>query len=346
VRANYLFSGSLWLPLRYSDYLPEGEEVEFVAEDGVRLRGLFISSRNEKKHGTILFCHELNGNRSNIAPYAEVLLSEGFNIFTFDFRNHGKSDIYVKDYPAPWLTASDMFDVRAAIEYVCAGNNCNENSKSSNSADNLTDKLTDNLTDKLTDNLAEVKKEEGISIFGLGKGAAIALCAAGSDSRVKSIVLDAPTAESQLFNKNCWQALIKAAKLSKRRPVNFYTLNLFIRAVFYSARQLTSIIYEKWQRYILGLWYDCQFIDIDPIIKKVNQPIMIVYGHVETKIRPNQIRAFCERMPQKTKLWLTAPSKRQMYEAIQTKDVKIKIIPEDCRKSVADFVTVHTSKNE
>ncbi|MDR2762097.1 MAG: alpha/beta hydrolase [Planctomycetaceae bacterium] len=341
MRASHLFSETSWLPLRYSDELPEGDEIEFTSDDGITLRGLFISSRNEINHGTILFCHELNGSRSNIAPYLETLTFEGFNVFTFDFRNHGKSDICVKDYPAPWLTAADMNDVKAAIEYVCKRENYNDN-ENKNCNNYCNDNFNKNFNDNSrTNNWAKIKDNKdgkGISIFGLGKGATIALCAAGSDSRVKSIVLDAPTAESRLFSKNCWNALVKSAKLARRRTINFSMAILFLQVISYSIKQSAIFVYEKWRRYVLGLWYDCQFIDVDPIIKKVNQPIMIVHGHTDTKIRPHQIRAFCERMPQRPKLWLTSPSRRQSYEKSEsTKTIKTKNISEACRQSVANF---------
>lgn len=316
-RACHLFSETLWLPLRYSEDLPEGDEVEFLAEDGVTLRGLFLEGKNKTKRGTILFCHELNGNRSNIAPYAEILISNGFNVFTFDFRNHGKSDNYLKDYSVPWLTVADMFDVKAAIDYVCERENRSDNLHFDNSE-------------------SDKKNRNGIGIFGLGKGAMIALCAAGSDSRVKSLVLDTPTVASQLFNKNCWQALIKSAKLSRRRTVNFSTATLFLQAILYTVKLPISLIYDAWRRYVLGLWYDCHFINIEPIIRNVRQPIMIVHGHVDTRIRPHQIRAFCERMPQKTKLWITT-TKHQKHEKNNSKNNKTKSISDACCKSVADF---------
>ncbi|MDR2169312.1 MAG: alpha/beta hydrolase [Planctomycetaceae bacterium] len=322
MRACHIFSDTSWLPLRYSDNLPAGDEVEFASGDGVVLRGLFIAGKGAIKRGTILFCHELNGNRSNIAPFAETLLLRGFNIFTFDFRNHGKSDIDVKDYPAPWLTTADMLDVKAAIEYVCNRENyCNDNWQA-NKLNNLTQEK--NIKTNVQTNVkTNVQTRAGIGIFGLGKGATIALCAAGSDRRVKSLVLDAPAAANLLFNKDCWITLVKSAKLSKR-TMNAATFFLFLQTVLYLAKQPLMFIYEKWRRYVLGLWYDCQFINIEPIIKKVSQPIMIVHGHVETKICPRQIRAFCERMPQRPKLWLTQTTKQ-------------KNISEACRKSVADF---------
>ncbi|MDR0391666.1 MAG: alpha/beta hydrolase [Planctomycetaceae bacterium] len=309
MRACQIFSKTSWLPLRYSEQLPVGDEVEFLSEDGVLLRGLFLTSQNKTKHGTILFCHELNGNRSNIAPYADTLLSEGFDIFTFDFRNHGKSDSYLKDYSVPWLTVTDMADVKAAIDYVCSRENdgnifCNDNS-------------TNYSTDNIIDNT-------GVRIFGLGKGAMIALCAAGSDSRVKSLVLDAPTTDSHLFKENCWQALVKSVTLPRRllirRVLNLSILFLLCQAILYTLKQPFILIHNVWQKCVLGMWYDCQFINIEPIIKNVRQPIMIVHGHIKTTTRPNQIRAFCARMPQKPKLWLTTKS-----------------ISDDCQKSVADF---------
>lgn len=290
-RSRYLFAETSWLPLRQVAETLSGEEVEFSSTGHITLRGIFLSARTASRKGTILFCHELNGTRSNIAPYVDNLLEGGFNVFAFDFRGHGRSDSGYRGQPTPWLSTSDIEDVRAAIDYLRTRSDVGD-----------------------------------LSVFGLGKGATVALCVAGSDSRVKSVVLDAPMPDNRLFDRNCWFALVKSTKLSRRRVSKF--VSLFFKAVLYTVTCPIVSVVLAWRRFMLGLWCDCRFVNPWPMVKKVRQPIMIVHGHVDSITRADQIQAFCDRMPIRPKLWLTPASERDEQGTIS----------EDCCRQVARFL--------
>jgi pimeloyl-ACP methyl ester carboxylesterase len=358
-RACYLFAKSYWLPLRDSGELPAGEEVEFKSIDGITLRGLFIAGKGLKKRGTILFCHELNGNRANVAPYTEHFTSAGFNVFTFDFRNHGKSDWSHKDFQVPWVTVADLHDVKSAINYLHTRENYQHNNHQQHN--NICPNPDNNLiehNDHATDGDSN-DSNTGLCLFGLGKGGMIALCAAGTDKRVQSLVIDALTTESQLFNKNRWRDFFTFARLStvsaKRSRLKFSAIfPLLFRAVLFSVKFPMVSIVAAWHRYILGIWFNCRFVNVESIIKRVRQPVMIVHGHVDTKISHEQVRAFCGRMQRHPKLWLICPcenenesnnkkenkpknkNSKDNNKNIITKN-KIKLVSDDCRQSVTEF---------
>ncbi len=112
----------------------EGEVVKFRAFDGTVLRGMFLSGDclpphlrtpdMPEKHpgfasrGVIIFCHEYGCNMYSCSRYCLGLLRAGFDIFTFDFRSHGKS----KDLPGYvsrlWCTDKEVSDVIGAITFV------------------------------------------------------------------------------------------------------------------------------------------------------------------------------------------------------------------------------------
>lgn len=290
-RAQKLFSGTLWLPLRFSNSTLDGEEVEFPSTGRVVLRGTFVKQAARAK-GTVLFCHELNGTQRNISPYVNELTESGFNILTFDFRNHGKSDFTKNLQSTPWMTESDLDDVSAAIDYL--------GSRSDVEPDN-------------------------ISVFGLGKGATVALCAAGKHPKVKSVVLDAPIQENRLFEKNCRDAFLKLKRRTRQRTKHF--VSLFFLASIYSLTCPSVAAIHSWKRFILGQWFGCRFINPLPLVRKVRQPIMIVHGHADSLIRADQIQAFCNRMPVRPKLWLTSTSNREGFGGIS----------KDCSLQVARF---------
>lgn len=89
----------------------EFEDIEFVAEDGVRLHGWWIP--HPEARGVILYCH---GNGSNIGSRVDLcrdLRALGVNIFIFDYRGYGRS--------RGWSTEQGTYrDARAAYEVIRA----------------------------------------------------------------------------------------------------------------------------------------------------------------------------------------------------------------------------------
>ncbi len=103
----------LFLPLRLAP--TEGEEVRFTTEDGLELAGTYLRSRTATRTGVLVFCHEYLSNRWSYRPYTESLRDAGFDIFTFDFRNHGDSGSDPSYRPLQWVTDHEVRDLEAAL---------------------------------------------------------------------------------------------------------------------------------------------------------------------------------------------------------------------------------------
>jgi pimeloyl-ACP methyl ester carboxylesterase len=136
--------------------LAEGETVRLAAADGTRLEGTYLRSTAPQRQGTVACCHELNGDRWNTLPFVAGLRRRGFDVFCFDFRNHGNSDRTPGYEPTPWVTTYETADVRAVIDYLASRPDaCGQ----------------------------------GIGLFGLSKGGTAALAAA-DDPRVRAVVVE------------------------------------------------------------------------------------------------------------------------------------------------------------
>lgn len=166
--AARIFGETPWLPAQWREPLDDGNDVEIQTDDGVRLRGTYLHSFGKRRKGVVAFCHELNGDRWSCVPYIEDLRRRGYDIFTFDFRNHGQSDRHGENEPLPWVTSHDLADVRAVIDYLTA------------------------RPDAFPD---------GIGLLGVSKGGTVALCATAYDPRVKTLIVDGacPTERMQIF---------------------------------------------------------------------------------------------------------------------------------------------------
>ncbi len=97
---------------------PGGEEVRFETDDGLTLAGTYYASGTETRAGVVVFCHELLGDRHSVHHYADHLRDLGFDVFTFDFRNHGDSQCEVGLEPIQWLADRDRLDLHAALAYL------------------------------------------------------------------------------------------------------------------------------------------------------------------------------------------------------------------------------------
>jgi pimeloyl-ACP methyl ester carboxylesterase len=97
---------------------PTAEDIRFPARAGIWLQGSWLPKRSAESCGTIVFCHEYRSNRWSCRPYCEPLRESGFDIFAFDFRNHGDSDSSPGYAPMQWVSNFEVVDVLAALSYV------------------------------------------------------------------------------------------------------------------------------------------------------------------------------------------------------------------------------------
>ncbi len=90
----------MFLPLRVAR-THDGEDVRFPTRNGLTLAGTYLKARTPKRSGVLVFCHEYLSNRWSVLPYLDHLRDHGFDLLTFDFRNHGESDQDPSLQPAP-----------------------------------------------------------------------------------------------------------------------------------------------------------------------------------------------------------------------------------------------------
>jgi pimeloyl-ACP methyl ester carboxylesterase len=107
----------LFLPLRLARE-EGGEDVRFTASDGIALDGSYFRNRAPARIGVLVFCHEYLSDRWSFRPYADHLRDLGFDVFTFDFRNHGQSGSDPSYQPLQWVSDHEVRDLNAALAYL------------------------------------------------------------------------------------------------------------------------------------------------------------------------------------------------------------------------------------
>jgi dipeptidyl aminopeptidase/acylaminoacyl peptidase len=88
------------------------EEVSFVSNDKVTLRGWFIRHRQSQEAKTIIALHGYPADKGNILPVVGFL-AERYNLFLFDFRYLGESGGRYST-----AGANETRDLRSAIDFL------------------------------------------------------------------------------------------------------------------------------------------------------------------------------------------------------------------------------------
>lgn len=107
----------MFAPLR-GEPEPGHEDVLFQTRDGYTLAGTYFRARGRRRSGLIVFCHEFLGDRWSVLPYADSLRDLGFDLFSFDFRNHGQSQSEPGYDPLQWVSDRETTDLEAALDYL------------------------------------------------------------------------------------------------------------------------------------------------------------------------------------------------------------------------------------
>ena len=105
----------------------EFEDISFNTSDEIGLKAWYLPSNGSSK--LVIFNHFMLGNRAGAVPLADwgnvtvdfmpiykTLVDAGYNVFTYDLRNHGESD--QQDGGKLGLTHTEYHDAIAAMDYV------------------------------------------------------------------------------------------------------------------------------------------------------------------------------------------------------------------------------------
>lgn len=105
----------------------EFDKIDFKSLDNINLKAWYMPSANSNK--IVVFNHFMIGNRAGAIPNKDwgnvtvdfmpiyrSLVDAGYNVFTYDLRNHGESDVH--NGGKLGLTHTEYQDIVASVRYV------------------------------------------------------------------------------------------------------------------------------------------------------------------------------------------------------------------------------------
>ncbi len=181
----------------------EGDIVEFRAFDGLRLNGMFLyGNARQKSKGMIIFAHEFKSDMYSASRYCQGLLAAGYDVFSFDFRNHGASTCEENYQPLQWCTDRELDDLLGAVAFV-------------------------------EDWLERQQRPSEIGLFGVSRGGAACLLAARHNPTISAIVTDGAFSSDKViehFMKRWASVFAKIRFVYENHPPTFWR---FLRWLLY-----------------------------------------------------------------------------------------------------------------
>ncbi len=133
------------------------EEVWFPARDGVKLHGWYIPAsvgNPNRKNVTVIIGHGHTGNKEPDLEYVYFFQRAGYNVFSLDFRGHGRSEGDLGSSMGYW----ERLDVHGAVDWLLG------------------------------------RGQDRFAAFGISMGAAILIMAAAENPFIRAVVADSPYA--------------------------------------------------------------------------------------------------------------------------------------------------------
>ena len=261
------------------------EFVNFKSADDILLEGKVIPA-DKASNKTVIFCHELGANMNSWEKYCSFLPKNGFNVLTFDVRRAFERD--GQDAGAEtlnqWSTQEEVEDVLGAIQFL----------------------------KKMGDG-----KAEHIGVFGISKGANLAICAAGQDKSIKAVVSDGAFSTIETLKKY----MHKWASIFIRKQFILKAIPAWI----FDALARSSMFYS-------GLKLKCKFLNIENYLKRFHKPVMFIQGESDPYIPKDQAHKFFSLVRSAEELWIVPEAGHN--DAVVRR-------PEEYERKVVNFYNEH-----
>ena len=230
--------GNIFFGLVYNPPLEEtsagrvrGELVTILDTSDTEIETLFLEKKDAK--GLIIFCHESGASKESWEKYSYFLPDLGYRILSLDFKNEsadGQRNIFFQ-----WPTERDVDRLLTAVRW--ARKAC--------------------------------PPRTPVILFGVSKGADIALAASFRDEAVRAVVADGLFSMKEIFRDY----------IRKWAPV-------LVRPNFFGEKTPEWIVRAFAN---LGFWYSqkisgVRFIEVENLLKKRRVPILMIYGRQDNTV--------------------------------------------------------------
>ncbi len=229
--------GNIFLSLVYDPGLElssaqaRGERVTILDSSDAEIQALFLEKKDSKK--LVIFCPESGESEGSWEKYCFFLPDLGYHVLSVDLKDENSQS--QKNTFAQWPTQNDVKRLLTAIRWakkVCP-------------------------------------PETEVILFGVSKGADIALAASFGDEAVKAVVADGLFSMKEIFRdyiRRWAPVLVKPNFFGEKTPE--ILIRIFAGLSFWYCQKT----------------FEVRFIEIEKLLKKRRAPLLMIYGRKDSYV--------------------------------------------------------------
>lgn len=262
--------------------LRDGQPVKFPAVDGHPIEGVILSGNpSMPKRGMIIFAHEVGSDRRSGPRYCRALLDVGFDVLLFDFRGHGTTKPEPGYRPRHWPTDREQADMLGAITFICSY-------------------------------LDKKGRPREVGLFGLSRGAGVAILASAESDCVAGIVTDGAFSSDmtlEFLMKRFASIFVRMRIVAENHP----------RIVWRFIRWLTFRECER--------KYHCRFPSVRKALLRLGQkPILFIHGEKDSYIPIAQSQALYDLASGPKYFWVVPRAKHNQSVLVAPNEYAARVI--------------------
>jgi len=275
-----IFMGLVYRPSALSETVSRGERISILDSSGRERSALFIES--PKSDRMVIFCHESGAGMETWEQYAYFIPSLGFHLLSLDLDVLAKEDMNTL---GQWPLVEEIRPIRTAIRWA-----------------------------------KTYSKDMRIALFGVSKGADLALAASTHDPSVRAVVADGLFSIKEIFRNYIrrWAPVLV-------RP-NFFGEN----CPGFLVNAFAHMGYRECERRAKK-----RFIDTEKLLKKKHPPLLMIHGEEDDYI-PVSHQRYLNRLPQTRKNFehVTVPKAGHNQAIVLSRNLYERKVGEFLRKTL------------
>lgn len=223
--------GNIFLSLVYSPSPDaassvKGERVCILDSSEREIEALFTQNRSSDR--VVIYCHESGSTKDSWDKYAGFLSDAGYNIVSFDFLEPVSNDRKINSL-SQWPIEEDVERLVTVIRWVRHA----------------------------------IKPEPKIILFGVSKGANVALAASFREPSVKAVITDGLFSMKEIFRdyiRKWAPILVKPNLFGDRYPK--WVVDVFTQLGYWNCEKRTGK----------------KFVDVEALLRKKHTPLLMIHG--------------------------------------------------------------------
>ncbi len=221
-----IFLSLVYTPSQDSFASVKGERVSILDSSDQEIEAVYVQGGSSDR--VVIFCHESGASKDSWEKYAGFLAEAGCHVVSFDFLEENSNDKKINSL-SQWPVSEDVDRLVTVIRWAKRA----------------------------------IKPEPQVILFGVSKGANVALAASFREGAVKALVTDGLFSMKEIFRdyiRKWAPILVKPNLFGENYPK--WVVDVFSQLGYWNCEKRTKK----------------EFVDVEALLKKKHKPLIMIHG--------------------------------------------------------------------